>query len=278
MRARRFSAGFAALALAATAACGGGNKNSNTNSAAAPASRPATAAAGASVRPAVGSTGAPASPAAVRPVTTPTGACLSFPLQPLDTAAAASSPKRPDIDLSKSAFTVVPADMPPGFGPSDAGEYSKGEKRVVGDIAAGSANPQASISHLNEIGYVDGRQQGWAAPETSGVIPTVSVQHFVFQTDAGASNFLHNPVIVAGVCVKADQAPQIGQETNALYYTATAARANTQFEGRGILWRCGRVVLNVTGAGLPGQFTPATMAGLAQKIQAEFLKTGQPCS
>ncbi|HEY7295212.1 MAG TPA: hypothetical protein VH916_09220, partial [Dehalococcoidia bacterium] len=146
------------------------------------------------------------------------------------------------------------------------------------DLAQGTPNPQAALQHLQQIGFLGGRQQGFTGPTTRGAIATVTVQHLIFSSDAGASNFLHTPVISAVACVRQERAPQIGQEANALSYTAPTAQNSIPFEGFSVAWRCGRVLINVTVAGAPGLYNLAQTDQIAQKVQAAYLQTGQPCS
>lgn len=277
------------VALAATlvtlGACGGGNNNGNKRPANAGSSATISASSTAAVVPTAASqtTPRPGQPPAPPPVPSAASAgtpgangCLSFPLTPLDTANLPPQPSRPAVQLPQ--LTVPQSAALPGFTADDGGQYTPQEQRGLTDLAAGTANPQAAVAHLQQIGYLGGRQQGFTGPQTSGAIATITVQHFIFNSDAGASNFLRAPVIGAAPCVKQAQAPQIGQETNAFSYTAPAAQNSIPFAGYSVAWRCGRVLINVTLAGAPGLYTLAQTVQVAQKVQAAFLQTGQPCS
>ncbi len=268
------------------AACSGGNNHKTpagatasvtVASAGTPAATP-TRRSGAT--PAPGLTPLPAQPPPVPSAfaagTPDANGCLTFPLLPLDTANLPPQPQRPAIQLPQ--LTVPQSAMLPGFSADDGGQYNPQEQRSATDIAAGTANPQAAVEHLQQIGFLGGRQQGFTGPQTNGAIATITVQHLIFSSDAGASSFLHDPVISSFACVRQVQPPQIGQETNAFSYTAQAARSSVAFQGYSVAWRCGRVLINVTLAGAPGLYTLPQTVQVAQKVQAAFLQTGQPCS
>ncbi|HZQ34823.1 MAG TPA: hypothetical protein VFD32_02745 [Dehalococcoidia bacterium] len=277
-----------AAGLALLAACSGGNNNkhpagtsSATSGAAGTPGVVATAQGSGTPRPGqtpgVGQPPAPPPIPSVASAGTPgANGCLTFPLLPLDTANLPTQPPRPAIQLPQ--LTVPQSAILPGFKADDGGQYNPQEQRSVTDIASGTVNPQAAVEHLQQIGYLGGRQQGFTGPQANGAIATITVQHLIFSSDAGASNFLRAPVIGSFACVKQAVAPQIGQETNAFSYSATAARSSTPFEGYSVAWRCGRVLINVTLAGAPGQYTLAQTVQVAQKVQAAFLQSGQPCS
>lgn len=275
-----------ATCLVLLAACGGGNNNKRPASPSASAAALASGTAGATpARPGgtpPGSAQATLSPqppsvaSAVSAGTPDANGCLTFPLLPLDTANLPPQPPRPAVQLQQ--LTVPQSAVLPGFKADDGGQYNPQEQRSPTDIAAGTADPQAVLAHLQQIGFLGGRQQGFTGPENNGAIATVTVQHLIFSTDAGASTFLHAPVVSSIPCVKQAQAPQIGQETNAFSYTAPAAHNSVPFQGYSVAWRCGRVFINVTIAGAPGLYTLAQTVQVAQKVQAAFLQTGQPCS
>jgi hypothetical protein len=275
-----------AVALALLAACSGGNNHKHPATASSSATGSAAGTPGARATapspatPRSGQTPLPPQPAAAataRSAGTPdANGCLTFPLLPLDTANLPPQPQRPAIQLPQ--LTVPQSAVLPGFRADDGGQYVPTEQRSVTDIASGTANPQAAVEHLQQIGYLGGRQQGFTGPQTNGAIATITVQHLIFNSDAGASSFLHDPVISSFACVKQAQPPQIGQETNAFSYSAQAAQNSIPFQGYSVAWRCGRVVINVTLAGAPGLYTLAQTVQVAQKVQAAFLQTGQPCS
>mgnify|MGYP001208126827 CR=1 FL=1 len=257
-------------------ACSSGNnkKPSPTAAASAAPTRQSAATAGPGLTP------LPTQPPAVASVavlgTPGANGCLSFPLLPLDTSNLPTQVPRPALQLPQ--LTVPASAVPPGFKADDGGQYNPQEQRTANNIAQGTADPQAALQHLQQIGFLGGRQQGFTGPTTRGAIATVTVQHLIFNSDAGASNFLHDPVISPIPCVKQQPAPQLGQETIAFSYTAPAAQNSIPFEGYSVAWRCGRVFINVTIAGAPGLYTLAQTAQIAQKVQAAYLQTGQPCS
>ncbi len=269
--------------LVLLAACSGGNNHKAPASATASVAVAGTSAAtprvsGATPRPALTPLPPqpPPVPSAISAGTPDANGCLTFPLVPVDVANLPPQPPRPAVQLPQ--LTVPQSAMLPGFTADDGGQYNPQEQRSVSDIAAGTANPQAAIEHLQQIGFLGGRQQGFTGPQSNGAIATITVQHLIFNSDAGASNFLHDPVISTAACVRQLQPPQIGQETNAFSYTAQAARSNIAFQGYSVAWHCGRVLINVTLAGAPGQYTLPQAVQVAQKVQAAFLQTGQPCS
>ncbi|HLZ70684.1 MAG TPA: hypothetical protein VKV26_12355 [Dehalococcoidia bacterium] len=271
----------AAAAVALLSACGGGKNNKPSPTPAAGASAAPTRQSATSAAPAL--TPLPARSSAVASVasagTPGANGCLTFPLLPLDTSNLPTQAPRPAVQipqltLPESAVTSVL----PGFKPDDAGQYNPQEQRTANDIVQGTANPQAAAQHLQQIGFLGGRQQGFTGPQRNGAIATVTVQHFVFNSDAGASNFLHAPVISAIPCVMQQQPPSIGQEANAFSYTAPAAQTSVPFAGFSVGWRCGRVFINVSVAGAPGLYTLAQTSQIAQKVQAAFLQAGQPCA
>jgi len=145
------------------------------------------------------------------------------------------------------------------------------------DVAGAATNPQATLNHLTNTGYLGGRQQGWSADSVQNRIPTIYVLHFVFSNDAGASDFLRNPPLSATICARPEPGPQVGQETLHLFYTYETPGGVGPADGQSLYWRCGRVVIGVNDSSAPGQASQGLVDDLGRKIQADFIKT-QPCS
>ena len=207
----------------------------------------------------------------------PTPTTAAAPITPEPPFVAGTQPTRPNIDLNE--FTVNPQHIPSGFTSAEAGR-STPVRLTAADLAQTTANPQATVAHLNNIGFLGGRQQAWGGPTTQGRIPSIYVDHLVFVTDAGASNFIHSPAFSATICVKPETGAQIGQESAHVFYQFTiplATGGNGPAEGHGVYWRCGRVDIVVTAAGAPAQFSEGQVDDLVRKIQNDFVKK-QPCS
>ncbi|HZU77089.1 MAG TPA: hypothetical protein VFA70_10015 [Dehalococcoidia bacterium] len=191
----------------------------------------------------------------------------------------ATQTARPAVNLSASAFTVPDSYMPQGF--TRFGDQQIG----ISNIVTGTADPQASAAFLQEVGFAGGRQQNWGGPLIQQRYPIIFVQDLVFGTDAGASKFLRSPLFGASLCIHAEPAPALGMEAAGFYYQYIAPTAapnnqagpNGPFDGHADLVRCGRVVLNVTASGAPGEFTKSYVDGLTKQIVA-LLATSQPCS
>jgi len=297
---RRLPITLALSALAAAVlvtACGGGN-NANKGK--------ATVAAPPSVtRPAAPSSAAGGSPAAVnvaggtaRPgviqtptprntqVANPSPGCAAQASGPNGSPVAAvpptqeppfvpgQQPVRPPVDLA--AFTVNPAYIPSGFTSLDA-DQKKPVSISASDIASTATNPQATLAHLNNIGFLGGRQQGWSAQPLQGRIPTIYVLHLVFNTDAGASEFLRNPPLGALICARPEPGPELGQEALHIFYQYQTPGGAGPADGHSVYWRCGRVVIGVNDSSIPGLATQGIVDDLARKIQGDYVKT-QPCS
>lgn len=280
------------LVLAATAvsllsmACGGSSNKPKTPTPAATSANAVSTQTGGIA----GTAGTPSSTPTTQRVATPSAgtasssaACSAFTAGPQPPAPAvaptsaatidaSNAPSRPPIDVS--ALTVSPQLVSP-FTPAIDGRINPT------DLAKSTADPPAALARLNSIGFLGGRQQGFTGPTNQGRIPTLFVQHLVFNADPGASDFLRNPLVAAQICLRPENAPQIGQETQGFFYqfnVALPTGGQGPADGHSILWRCGRVVIGVTGAGAPGQTTQGQLYDLAQKIQAQFVQSGQPCS
>ncbi|MHB8576279.1 MAG: hypothetical protein ACYDCQ_13220 [Dehalococcoidia bacterium] len=273
-------------------ACGGGNTAQKPGAVASPA-RSATSAAQSSVSatpraaastatpsssstPAITQTGTATPAATGTPAATDAAGCLRFPLTPLS-AADGTVTARPAIDGSK--WTIPQQDIPKGFTNVGGGDL-KAESISPTTIAIGTADPPASLAHLQQIGMLGGRQQQWAGPQAGGLTSVVQILHIAFNDDRGAANFLSNPVITASACVKEESGPNVGQATRHFSYSAPVKTDNgapLSEDGHGVMWRCGRVLINVVEVGAAGQFTQAMTDDLARNVQALFVKSDQ-CS
>lgn len=274
-------ASLALLAAALLAGCGGNKKNNAHKATISPTSARSTVSG--SPGPTVAQTASPLG----TPFAGTTSACTSLgagPGAPTPAAAAvtaeppfvvATQPVRPAIDLNE--FSVNPQYIPSGFKSNEApGQVAK---IAAADLAQTTANPQATVAHLNNIGFLGGRQQAWAGPQTQGRIPSIFVDHLVFSTDAGATDFLSNPPFAASICVRPESGPQLGQESIHVFYAYNiqlATGGTGPADGHGVYWRCGRADIVVTAAGAPGQITQGQVDDLARKLQADFVKK-QPC-
>lgn len=298
MRLSPFTLALSALAAAAVLAACGGNNNSikkNGTVAVAPSatrppastSQPAAAAASGTARPGTEPTASPRN----TPVTNPSAGCATQSAGPSGPAGAAAAvaptpptqeppfvpgqqPVRPSVDLA--TITVNPTYIPSGYTSLDA-DHPGPVSISATDIATPASNPQATLAHLNNIGFLGGRQQGWSAQPVQGRIPTIYVLHLVFSSDAGASEFLRNPPLSAIVCAKPEPGQQIGQEALHVFYQYQTPGGAGPADGHSIYWRCGRVVIGVNDSSVPGLATQGTVDDLARKIQGDFIKT-QPCS
>ncbi len=292
---RRLPITLALVAIAATAlvaACGGNNnanKKTATTAAQPSTTRPATggspsaaAVSGITVLPGGIQTPSPRSTQVINP----SPGCAAQASGPAGSPVAAvpptqeppfvpgQQPVRPSVDLA--AFTVNPAYIPSGFKSLDA-DQPKPVSISASDVASTANNPQGTLVHLNNIGFLGGRQQGWSAQAVQGRIPTIYVLHLVFNNDAGASEFLRNPPLGALLCAKPEPGPPIGQEALHIFYQYQTPGGAGPADGHSVYWRCGRIVIGVNDSSVPGQATQGVVDDLARKIQADFIKT-QPCS
>jgi len=181
-------------------------------------------------------------------------------------------PVRPAIDLSK--LTVPPSFIPAPF--TKVGDGAVGAPAIAKD----ALDPQGSLNRLNTIGFLGGREQIWTGPAFQGRIPTRYVQYIVFSSDAGASDFLRAPILASNLCVHVETGPALGQEAISLVYRFSLALeggGTGDGEGHGVLWRCGRVLTNVTGSAAPGQVQRSEIDDLARKVFAQFNKV-ERCS
>jgi len=277
-------AGIAVAALLITvimAGCTSGNSKPKTPSPAPPAARTATGS------PPTGTSRASQDTPAAGRGTPATGAILSGctgqtgPRTPVAGNAsptpeapfvAGTQPVRPAVDLTQ--LTVPPDAVPAGYVASIDGRVQPQS------IARDAASPPAALNHLNNIGLLGGKELGWTGPTIDGRIPTLYVQYLIFGTDAGAAEFLRAPVFGANLCIRSEASPLIGQETSGLFYqfeTPLQGGSTGSSDGHGIFWRCGRVLLGVTGASAPGKITQNQIGDLARRVQAEFIKS-QPCA
>jgi hypothetical protein len=268
-------------------ACGGNNSKKASPTAAQVVTRstPTTSAPDTTGR--VATPGGPATAQTVTPQRTPQAGpsvgCVATNQSPPAAAAPATpeppfapgpQPTRPEVDLS--TFTVDPRSIPAGFKAVEADP--KVPVRVSAqDIASSAANPQTTLSHLTNIGFLGGRQQAWAASPVQNRIPSIYVLHLVFGNDAGASDFLRNPPLAATICARPESGPQLGQETLHLFYTYETPGGAGPADGHALYWRCGRVVLGVNNSNAPAQASQGLVDDLGRKVLADFTRA-QPCS
>lgn len=201
----------------------------------------------------------------------PPNATLAPPT-PIPAFTPGAQPVRPAVDFSKLA--TPPGIVPQGWIPLNDGRFD------AANVASVAPYPQTATAYLQTIGLLGGRVQSWTGPASDGRFPLLALQYFAFDTDAGASAFLHNPVDPAQYCVKQEQGASLGMETSHTSFQYSGKLQSNKdglFEGQTVLWRCGRVLLSVQQVGAPGQFSPGSVDEIAKKVQQQFVKTN-PCS
>jgi hypothetical protein len=271
------------LVFAACSGSGNGSKNTQQGPADGQATFVPTAA---SYTPIPGST-ALATPYPVPSGTPPMGAinpCVALsngpqppnatlpPATPIPPFNPGPQPQRQAVDFSK--LQLASSTIPSGYTALNDGKVD------ATNLAQVAAYPQYAFAGLQTIGFLGARARSWTGPPANGRFPLLALDYFAFANDAGASQFLHDPVHPANQCIKQELGSAIGQETrhDSFQYSGPLQTGNQGlFEGHDVLWRCGRVLLAVQQVGAPGQFSPASADAIARKVQADFVKT-QPCS
>jgi hypothetical protein len=192
---------------------------------------------------------------------------------PIAAFAPGPQPVRPPVDFSK--LDLSKDTIPSGFDVLNDGRVD------AQNLAGVAAYPQYSYAFLQTIGFLGGRARSWTQGPTNSRYSLLALYYFAFNNDAGASAFLQSPVTPAAQCFKEEPGAAIGQETrhdSFQYAGKLQNNAEAIYEGHDAIWRCGRVLLSVQLVGAPNQYNAAAVDALAQKVQADYLKSGQPCS